>query len=776
MKVLKVILILILGIILGIGGVAGAGYVIYSSIELGGVVDTVGLGDSGIVGEDARKMTLQNFISKLIDSNTTVGDYSSLVPVIGDKLTELINSETVKEYVNIDETMLKSLTLSELSNKFNLDSGLITITASLSSVGITFSGMEKYSALDDAYHKSNVMESIFKVVESADDYAYIESESLFKHNLDTNDIVLADAFTTETNVVFYQLTPSYKKATGVVTYGYSQADNTYVPIVDFKEQLALLTAGESIGETIYDGYYQVSYLIDANYDGILTQAEFDNVKYLELGEYERCYTAHGGQTLPQFLGEGGVFSINTETGVITCNVLNKQYFVYREGVYYMPISTAFDLFGTRYTEMYVSEMFENIENTQLRAFKDFTLQEFADGAKFDEAIGNSYLSDFIKDSVVNDSKMLLALCYSDGTTGGDRVLVKDLMNRINSLTIGDLVEINADTPYFIQSILDYNLTEIANIELAIEDVFDMESSSTSNLLKSLRYEKLEKSNAYVLPTGAYIGYEEEIGYVYSSTNAKLMKFANTSEGVMVYDISASIPDSTSPYLAIAELDSYNNAIYYKAQIVENGAEYALEKTKTLVENLSNQMGYLLIGDVLESEPTNEILLALVKTGATINNLEEKVNDLTFNDVYGTDNVWVNVEYGNINTAKPTYLKNEDGSFSLISDNVGLNSYTVSSSYEGNSNLYQFSSNCGMWLFMMYKADSTLGFSSYGDANKYVSIENKISEMSNTMEILTESFNNATYQQLYSIAMVSSAPKTQEIACKTFKALLAEINA
>lgn len=79
-KILKGILLVILGMVLGIAGVAGAGVIAYKSVTVGQIADIARLGED-VVGEELRGKTVEEaiaFVGSL--SNQSVGEIEALSP------------------------------------------------------------------------------------------------------------------------------------------------------------------------------------------------------------------------------------------------------------------------------------------------------------------------------------------------------------------------------------------------------------------------------------------------------------------------------------------------------------------------------------------------------------------------------------------------------------------------------------------------------------------------------------------------------------------------
>ncbi len=135
-KILRGMLLVLLGIVLGIGCVAGVGIVAYKTLTVGQIADLVRL-EEDVVGEDLRDKTIEEAILFAGDlGSKNVGELEQLFPVIETKLDELLEYQigengSLSDLVTVDRERLKQSSLSTLGADFN---DIFQITASLSSL------------------------------------------------------------------------------------------------------------------------------------------------------------------------------------------------------------------------------------------------------------------------------------------------------------------------------------------------------------------------------------------------------------------------------------------------------------------------------------------------------------------------------------------------------------------------------------------------------------------------------------------------------------------
>lgn len=190
-KIFKYILVILLGMVLGAGALAGAEYLIVTKTKVGTIKNSVpAIGE--YVGDSLNDYTLIEAIQKLSASDTTIGQYTEYLPFLNDALESLAQNESVKKFVTLDLDKIKTLTFSQLGSDI---ASAISVTASLGSLsesfGFTlpdlplFSTKETYVkitsedfSVDNAYYKDKT-EQIYYVGETGDyENAYADGNLL----------------------------------------------------------------------------------------------------------------------------------------------------------------------------------------------------------------------------------------------------------------------------------------------------------------------------------------------------------------------------------------------------------------------------------------------------------------------------------------------------------------------------------------------------------------------------------------------------------------------
>ncbi len=768
MKVLKFFGILLLGIILGVGGVALTVYLIITTGSVGTVTNLVGLNDETYISQEAKDMSIGEFIGKLLDvDNMTIGEYEALLPIIGQALEDnLTNNENVNKYVKVNDEMLKTLTLSGLINSVNGDSGLIEIVATLGSLGLNMDSVKNYSIFKNTYYSSNIFNQSYVQVLSDTDENYDATKALFRYELADKTVTRVADFAGAEGATFMQL--SNDISSDYAVYGYKNG-NAYAPVENFHTLVASATVGEELTALSgYDGFFQLDRLLDSNYDNQITDGELAQIYYADYSADYKLYYIDGDENKPTVSNLPRAISMSGENGTIEIDVPDKSYFVYRTGLADEKVENCFDVMGKRINELYLAEICQNIDETPLKSFKNLTVGEIENG-DLDAELDNSYLCDFVD----AENNILKSICYYDGnpenTADSNKVKIGDLSARLDVMTLGEVIEITVASPFLMQSLSGTKLDDLANVKLTVSQVFDMDSPDTTDVIKSLRYKKTGEANVIEKDGAWTYGYESGKGYVYSG-GTKIYEFSLGEDNAMhVYDIGTD--GSTFNYL----VEKGTKADYLLTLNGNDSDGYTVSRLETLVDDIGSQFNYLPLSAFMGADSTNKILDNLIKKGTTVDSLEDDINELTIVDVYGKEKVWKNVEYASLSPNLPTYRYDENtATFTLVSTNNGIEQYAVSGEYASATNLYQPLRDGGVWLYLMYDYGTA---NAYGDATTYVQNNTlTFGTFDTSMDTITDKIMGSTYQQLYLTGIAENAPVSTDVASRTLTEIFEIINA
>ena len=129
-KVLKNILIFLLGMIFGVVALFGGGYLLVNNTKLGQISDAVDK-EGQYIGEELKEYTIIEAINLFSDQSKTIGDYQRLLPILKTVIQENLNKDEVKQFVTIDFDKLDALTLSNIGTDI---SSAITVTLSFNAL------------------------------------------------------------------------------------------------------------------------------------------------------------------------------------------------------------------------------------------------------------------------------------------------------------------------------------------------------------------------------------------------------------------------------------------------------------------------------------------------------------------------------------------------------------------------------------------------------------------------------------------------------------------
>ena len=775
MRVLKNFFLIVLGMIIGLGGLAGTLYLTYTTSKVKTVTDLVGWNDDSIIGSVGKEMVIKDYVAAITDTKKTVGEYEDLLPVITDLLDSVIESEGLSGFISVNKENLLATRVCDLKDSLSLDGDILSISASMKTLDVDLGEMRDYSIFENTYYKTRVMEDIYQEYFTASDFGFDGSKPLYSFNFLTKTVTrVADFDVYNEDIGYFQLSGKCSSDNSQMKYGFIESESKFYKIDDFYSELSNLEIGQSFGYH-YDGYFVTSNLIDLNYDGIITQDELDLIAGVDedYNNLNLIYREHY-DSMPELDKERTFFVIDGN-GNITCEEPTYSFFMHKEGLYYRPIEDVLNEMGTRFNELYLFEVVSGIEDTELKNFAELSLYDFTNG-ELTNALGDTELITFLGETMVNGSKILSAISYANGTPGSGNIMVKDLGERINLLTLGDVIDIDGSSMRILQSLKDTEINALGDVRITLAMAIDLDDVDTSKVLKSMKYKKVTEDYTVCLPTYTF-GYEDTQGYVYSGLE-KVFKFVDECNGTGAKIYNLSVTDFTLAdftYLAEEEQDIYGNGTYYLLTVVREGDNFVTERVETLIDDVGDEIGKVPMSALFESS-SNVLVSALLKRGTTIDSLEDDINDLTFNEVYNKDTVWENLAYGNLDSQKPTYLYDfVTDTFTLISSTSALRNYSLSSSYNGNGNLYQIKDDASTWLFILYNEENTLNRNANGDAEKYLSDNAKISQMGSTVNSMSDEIFSSTYQQLYSVGIVADAPASRSVACRTFGEIMAIIN-
>jgi len=187
-KIVKNICILLIGMLLGIGALAGFGYLALKNVKLGTITEKLEGGDK-LIGEELKDYSVLDAVKVLSDKNNTLGKLIEYVPALESALNGAVNNGDIGKFVSIDLDKLKDCTVADLGG--NLGKA-VSVVLSLDGITEAF-GVELPSApifttrtdyvkitdetfeIQNTYYKSR-KENIYYKTETEYIAAYAEGE------------------------------------------------------------------------------------------------------------------------------------------------------------------------------------------------------------------------------------------------------------------------------------------------------------------------------------------------------------------------------------------------------------------------------------------------------------------------------------------------------------------------------------------------------------------------------------------------------------------------
>ena len=107
-KIIRTIIVLLIGIIIGVSGVFAGGYILVANTKIGTITDKIGSGEGEIVSDELKDLTIIEAF-QLISNDLSVGTVEYYVPAVSTYLDNLFASEPLSTLVDIDREKLKEI-------------------------------------------------------------------------------------------------------------------------------------------------------------------------------------------------------------------------------------------------------------------------------------------------------------------------------------------------------------------------------------------------------------------------------------------------------------------------------------------------------------------------------------------------------------------------------------------------------------------------------------------------------------------------------------------
>lgn len=127
-KILRTILVLFLGIILGIGATVGGVILVLNTLKIGTVTEAVlePEQEAELVSEELKELSIIGAVKALTEKKT-IGAVEEFIPAVGNFLDSILNNEELKKFITIDHDKLSAVSIDDLGSITEA----ITVTATL---------------------------------------------------------------------------------------------------------------------------------------------------------------------------------------------------------------------------------------------------------------------------------------------------------------------------------------------------------------------------------------------------------------------------------------------------------------------------------------------------------------------------------------------------------------------------------------------------------------------------------------------------------------------
>lgn len=536
-KFLSCLLGIFIGILLTLGGLVGGGFYVYKNVKVGSLLGLLPQETDNWLSDEYAQNTIEGLVKELqslANGDITLEKVAQISPAAGDKIDEVLDNVNQNGIVTLDRDALYKTPINQLTSNL-MD--VVIITSTLDSLSetmnfalpdmplITGGGQDKevwvYTAVND-----NETHTIDKAI-ALGDYTYYTRSSKYERVTEekiTSLYSLSGVVTDENG--YLKKDGKFIYARDVVqgdsgeTYRYTklERDSKLIDAADgetytfLTDQLFFKNGpdGEYTKLTLTDGGSRTVYAVPSSYAYRLLYAEQggEYVLATKTDEGGNPVSGSGGfEILTQFenvhlFAETDVYDEVTEpTEEI---VRNNLLFVKTDGIGSLPVnygitalSGALDV--NTLTLNKVGEYFGiSLTNDILKEITDVPLGYMSESMQ--DAMQNIQLASVLKLDG-SSSSILLYLAYGekgiDYTVGADNQIVPvnepktitEVMNSIDTIKIGNIVEIDENSHSLMQAIQDWSIDDFGKADkinsLKLGDVIAVTEDSPQ-ILKALK--------------------------------------------------------------------------------------------------------------------------------------------------------------------------------------------------------------------------------------------------------------------------------------------------
>lgn len=714
-KIIRTIIVLLLGIVIGAVGIVGGAAYAVTSMKVGTITDAMGSNEE-IVSDELKDLTIMEAI-KVVTEDLSVGTVERYVPAVSKYLDELFSKEPIVNLVEIDREALASIGPNNIGSITDCIKVVADLEDVFNIVGVDFSSMgvgfiEELSFYDQVAYKlyeGTINEEIaFTVVEDTSkkgDY-FIKQDNVFvKTTPDGSDVYYTynSDFILPKYCVYLdegEYLPVYTEDGNNYIYNTSATSKPIYKVLPALNSV-VVTKLPAVLSARFKDMSSADVVVVLDFLGLELDGVFEKFFYRPLTS--DILTANNCTVIYDEVGNQITYSVEPVTNRL----------VSADGIYVFEAYTSADENKIELRDSVPLGELSNAMNTMeigvlidgyatkdsyelMRKVlpADTTLSALTSGSGINT--DNLTLGDVLGDEAFEGNIILQAI--------GKDCLINGIGDKVNNLTISDIIEDYESSEDFklIRKIIPANtvVTEIANI--------DFDNITEKITISDVGMEGLPE---FVFKA---LGYTNKVGSEYFNTSNE------------------SHLDITVAELATITLDDVQ-ALTLKdvgIEFEEGGMLYTLIPQDTAIKDLEtvvkNNINDVAIHDIFTPSGHNDIIDKLLGTEnpsdpVTVGNIGEKVNKMQLKDMLGSDIMTkVTVNASSFSYVHALYTYNEATKTYNIVNTGTFNIVTQKYSYTGldyqNKDYYEVTG--GIWFLLLAKLPNVTTDPTNVDYTKY----------------------------------------------------------
>lgn len=720
-KIIRTIIVLLIGIIIGVSGVFAGGYILVANTKIGTITDKIGSGEDEIVSDELKDLTIIEAF-QLISNDLSVGTVEYYVPAVSTYLDNLFASEPLSTLVEIDREKLKEIGFNNIGSVTDCVKIVADLEDVFSLVGVDFNSIGMGFIEELSFYSSREYQVADLSLFLTNDAGFVVATDTSKKGeyfvKNGNTYTKTNPVGGDTYYIFNQdfIMPEYcvyKEAPDSLDYlpVYVKDGNTYTYNVN------------ADGKTIYKVLPALNEVVISKLPTVLSQRfkDLDSADVMivldSLGlKLEGVFEKFFYRPLTQdVLTAGGYANIYDEGGnqiIYTVEPVTNRLLTADMTYIFKAYSTA----DTDRVQIRDAVALGDLSN----AMNDMSIGVLIDGYAYgsDYELMRSVLSpettlnELISGTGIDTDNLTLGDVLGDTAFDGNVILqaigktckINEIGTRVNQLQITDIIDNYATDDGFslIRKIIpaDTPITEIANIDF--ENITD----------------KITIKDAGIdgLPEFVYkaLGYTNKVGDEYLN-----------GLGESHYDITVS-------ELATITLDDVQGLTLTDVGISFEGndmltrlipADTPIKDIQTVVQN---NIDNIPLHDIFQGSSGNNIIDSLIShevatNPVTVGNIGERINQMDLKDLVENDIMAkVDVTSATFSYTHALYTYNETTKTYNIVTSATFSTSTAKYNYTGldyqNTDYYEVSG--GIWFLILAEVPTTASNPLLADKTKY----------------------------------------------------------